>query len=98
MYDIIFLFHLLFIRRSVVNKMVEDLVDNLLSKNSVEIKVDRSPLGEDKIVVFRGKLENLLLAIAVNCYNASRYVTSKHVQIKLIFITKIKVKSVRSCL
>ena len=27
--------------------MVEDRVDNLLSKNTVEIKVDRSPLGED---------------------------------------------------
>ena len=51
---------------SVVNKMVEDHVDNLLSKNLVEIKVDRSPWGEDKIVVFRRKLENLLLAIAVN--------------------------------
>ena len=30
-----------------MNKMVEDRVDNLLLKNSVEIKVDRSPLGED---------------------------------------------------
>ena len=62
--------------------MVEDRVDNLLSKNSVEIKVGRSLCGEDKIVVFRRKLENLLLAIAVNSYKASRYVTGKHVQIK----------------
>ena len=46
--------------------MVEDRVDNLLSKKSVEIKVDRSPLGENKIVVFRGKLENLLLKMAIN--------------------------------
>ena len=34
---IIFLFYFLFITRSVVNKMVKDSVDNLLSKNSVEI-------------------------------------------------------------
>ena len=33
--------------------MVEDRVDNLLSKNSVEIKVDRSPCGEEKILVFK---------------------------------------------
>ena len=45
--------------------MVEDGVDNLLSKNSVEIKVDRSPWDEDKIVVFRRKLKNLQLAMAV---------------------------------
>ena len=32
--------------------MVEDRVDNLQSKNSVEIKGDRSPWGEDKIMVF----------------------------------------------
>ena len=64
--------------------MVEDRVDNLLSKNSVEIKFDRSPWDEEKIglVVFRRKLENLLLVIAIKSYNASRYVTSKHVQIK----------------
>ena len=36
--------------------MVEDRVDKLLSKNSVEIKVDQSPRDEDKIVVFRTKL------------------------------------------
>ena len=60
--------------------MVEDRINNLLSKNSVEIKVDRSPWGGDKIVVFRRKLEKLLLAIYT--YNASRYITSKHVQIK----------------
>ena len=53
-----------------VNKMVEEWVDNLLSKISVEI------------VVFRRKLDNLLLVIAVNSYNATCYVTSKHVQIK----------------
>ena len=29
--------------------MVEDRVDNLLSKNSVEIKFDRSPLGDDRL-------------------------------------------------
>ena len=55
--------------------MVEDPVDNLLSKNSVEIMVDRSPWGKDKIVVFRRQLENLLLAIAINSYNAICYVT-----------------------
>ena len=64
--------------------MVEDRVDNLLSKNSVEIKFDRSPWDEEKIglVVFRRKLENLLLVIAIKSYNASRYVIGKHVQIK----------------
>ena len=46
--------------------MVENRVDNLLSKNSVGIKVDRSLWGEDKMVVFVRKLENVLLAIAVN--------------------------------
>ena len=71
--------------------MVEDHVDNPLLKNSVEIKLDRSPWGEDKIVVFRRKLENLLLALAVNSDNACRYATSKHVQIKRFVITKIKV-------
>ena len=81
MYDIIFVFLFLFIKRSIVNKVVEDRVDNLLSKHSVEIKVDRSPRGEDNIVVFRRKLENLMLAIAVNSYSASRYVTSTYVQI-----------------
>ena len=75
MYNIIFLFYFLFIKRSIVNKMIEDHVDNLLLKNSVKIKVDRSPWGEDKIVVFRKTNENLLLVIAVNCYNASCYVT-----------------------
>ena len=30
-----------------MNKIVEDRVDNLLSKNSVKIKVDRSPWGKD---------------------------------------------------
>ena len=40
--------------------MVEDSFCNLLSKNYVEVKVDRSPWGEDKIVVFRRQLENLL--------------------------------------
>ena len=59
--------------------MVKDRVDNLLSKNTVKIKVERLPWGKDKIVVFRRKLENLLLAIAINSYNVSRYVTSKHV-------------------
>ena len=58
------------------NKMVEDRVDSLLSNNSVEIKVDRSLL----IVVFRRKLENLLLVIAVYSYNAIK-VISKHLQI-----------------
>ena len=62
--------------------MVEDGVDNLLTKTWVVIKVDRSPWGKDKIVVFRRILENLLLVIAINSYNASRYVASKHVQIK----------------
>ena len=62
--------------------MVEDRVDDPLSNKSVEIKVDRSPWCEDKIVVFRRKLENLLLVIASNSYNARRYVTSKIVQIK----------------
>ena len=57
--------------------MVEDCVSNLLSKNSVKIKVDRSPRGEDKIVFFRRKLENLLLAIVINSYNAKHHVTSK---------------------
>ena len=71
MYDIIFLFHFLFIKRSLVNKIVEDCVVNILSKNSVEIKVDRSPWGKFKIVVFRSKLENLLLVIAVKSYNAT---------------------------
>ena len=65
-----------------MNEIVDDCADNLLSKNLVEIKVDRSSWGEDKIVVFRRKLENLLLAITLNSYSASRYVTSKHVQIK----------------
>ena len=76
--------------------MVKDRVDNLLSKNSVEIKVDRSPWGEDKIVVFRRQLENQLFAITVNSFNASRYVICKHVNV--FFITKIKVKSGRCCL
>ena len=57
--------------------MTEDRVYNLLWKKLVEIKVDRSPFGEDKIVVFRGKLENLLLVIAVNCQIGSNCVTSK---------------------
>ena len=61
--------------------MVKDHVDNLVEK-TVKIKVNRMPWGEDKIVVSRRKLENLLLAIAINSYNVSRYVTSKHVQIK----------------
>ena len=56
--------------------MVENRVDNLRTKNSVEIKVDRSQWGEDKIVVFRRKLENLLFVTAVNSYNAIRCVTS----------------------
>ena len=43
--------------------MVEDRVDNLLSKYSVEIKVDQSPWGKDKVVVFRRKLEKLQLAM-----------------------------------
>ena len=40
--------------------MVKDHVDNLVSKNLVKIKTDPSP------VVFRGKLENLLLVIATS--------------------------------
>ena len=57
--------------------MVEDHVDNPLSKNSVEMRVDRSPWGKDKIVVFRKKSENLdlLFVIAVKSYNAICYVT-----------------------
>ena len=51
-------------------------------------------LGEDKIVVFTGKLENLLFAIAVNCYNACRYVTSKHVQIKYFSLRRLRSKVV----
>ena len=35
--------HFLILSSIIVNRMVEDRVDNLLSKNSVEIKVDRSP-------------------------------------------------------
>ena len=82
MYDIIFIFYFLFIKRSIGNKEVEDRVDNLLSKNSVEVKADQSPWGKG-LIVFRRKLENLLLVmIAVNSYNAICYVTSKHVQIK----------------
>ena len=82
MYDIIFIFSFLFIKRSIGNKEVEDRVDNLLSKNSVEVKPDQSPWGKG-LIVFRRKLENLLLVmIAVNSYNAICYVTSKHVQIK----------------
>ena len=46
--------------------MVGDRVHNLLSKNLVEIKFDRTPWGKAKIVVFRRKFENLLLVIAVN--------------------------------
>ena len=65
MYDIIFLLCFLFIKHSVVNKIVEDRVDNL-SNNSVEVKVDRSSWGKDKTVAFRRKLENLLRALAVN--------------------------------
>ena len=78
--------------------MNQDLVDSLLSKNSVEMKVGRSQWGKDKIVVFRRKLENLLLGIAINSYNASRYVISKHVRIKLFFITQSRVKSDWCCL
>ena len=77
-----------------MNKKVEDGVDNLLLKNSVEIKVDRSLWGEDMTVVFRRKLDNILLVKAVNSYNAIH----KHVQIKCFFITKIKVKGGRYCL
>ena len=63
--------------------MVEDHVDNLLLKNSFQIMVDQSPWGEDKVVVvFSRKLENLLLVVAINSYNASRYFTGRHVQIK----------------
>ena len=40
MYDIIFSFYILFIKHSMVNKMVEDRVDNLLSNTSLKIKVD----------------------------------------------------------
>ena len=50
--------------------MVEYRANNLVEK--LKIKVDN---------VFRRKLENLPLAIAVNKYNAILYVTSKHVQI-----------------
>ena len=46
MYDTIFLFYFLSIKHSIVNKIVEERVNNLLSKNSDEIKVDRSPWGE----------------------------------------------------
>ena len=46
--------------------MVEDRIDYLLLKNSFEIKVDSSPWSEDKIVVFRRTMQNLLLAIAIN--------------------------------
>ena len=97
MYDIIFWFNFLFIKCSVVNKIVEDHVDNLLSKNLVKIRVDQSPWGKDLIVFLRRKLENLLLVIAVNSYNAT-YVTSKHVQIKWFFMTKIEVKNGQYCL
>ena len=62
--------------------MVEDRVDNLVLKNLVEMKFDQSTWGEEMMVIFRRKLEDLLLAIAVNSYIASRYVTSKHVRIK----------------
>ena len=78
--------------------MAEDRVDNLPSKNLVEINVDQSPWGEDQIVVFRRKLGNLLLVIAINSYNAICNVTIKYVQIKGFFITKIKVKSGQCCL
>ena len=49
--------------------MVEDRVNNRLSKSSVEIKVDRSTWGEDKLVVFRRKLETLQLAVTINSYS-----------------------------
>ena len=92
MYDIVSLFFFLYIKYSIVNKIVEDHVDNLLSKNLVEIKDDRSPW------VFRRKLENQLLVIADNSYKAICYVTSKHEQIKRFSITKIMVQSGQSCL
>ena len=82
MYDSFFFFYFLFTKHSIVKKIVEDCVDNLLLKNSVQIEVDRLPWREEKIVVFRRKLENLLLVIAMNGYNAICYVASKHVQIK----------------
>ena len=42
MYGMIFFFYyyFLFIKRFISNKMIEDCVDNLLSKSFVEIKVD----------------------------------------------------------
>ena len=47
MYNINFLFHFLSMKCSIVNKMVEDCVGNLLLKTSVQIKDDRLPQGED---------------------------------------------------
>ena len=46
MYDILFSLYYLFIKYSVANKIVEDRVDNIPSKNSDGIKVDQSPWGE----------------------------------------------------
>ena len=50
-------------------------------KRSIENKMLTDRHGA-KIVVFRRKLKNLLLVIAINSYNAIGYVTSNHVQIK----------------
>ena len=54
--------------------MVKDRVDNLLSKTSTDRHGAKIRLWYSE--------ENLLVVIAVNNYNAIRYVTTKHIQAK----------------